>query len=119
MMDNVGSTSPVRPAPAAPPQPSPPLFMSALSKLHGGASAAELQVPPISFLLLSQFVTCCQMREEKRRAFVEGLNAQVIQTAICFGLCMLSVNPQVISKHAAAGEDVRGRSRKLQNVVPP
>ena len=38
MMDNVGSTSPVRPAPPPPSQPSPPLFMSALSKLHGGAS---------------------------------------------------------------------------------
>jgi hypothetical protein len=68
-------------------------------------------------VLLSQFVTCCQMREDKRRAFVEGLNAQVIQIDLLW-FVYVDINPQVISKHAAAGEDVRGRSRKLQNVGP-
>ena len=64
MMDNVGSTSPVRPAPAAPPQPSPPLFMSALSKLHGGASAAELQVSHTN--LLPVVVTICHLLSDAR-----------------------------------------------------
>jgi hypothetical protein len=61
-MDNVGSTSPVRPAPVAPLQPSPPLFMSALSKLHGGASAAELQVSH----LLRAVVTICHLLSDAR-----------------------------------------------------
>ncbi len=85
-MDNIGSTSPVRPAPPAPLLPSPPLFMSALSKLHGGATEAELQVvapPSICNALLvscSVLLVCdnrMQAREDKRRAFVEGLNSQV------------------------------------------
>lgn len=48
MMDNIGSTSPVRPAPPQQQQLSPPLFMSALSKLHGAATDSELQAhtPP-------------------------------------------------------------------------
>ncbi len=107
-MDNIGSTSPLRPPPLhplAPHHPSPPLFMSALSKLHGGATDAELQaLPPhthTSPTLPSAPSQSLQARDDKRRAFVEGLNSQVV------------------SKHAAAADGGGGgRGRRLQNVLP-